>query len=121
MQISGTAKPRWECRARPISWRETVRPSTSFTTRNSVTDNQSRARKGRRNGSVSPGITIGAQVVLLWNEAALQGVRDSKLGPPMVARALANVRDPTGRRSPPTASRADADQHVHSHQLRRIP
>ena len=30
-------------------------------------------------------------VVLLWNEAALQGVRDSKLGPPMVARALAIV------------------------------
>ena len=28
-------------------------------------------------------------VVLLWNEALLQGVRDSKLGPPMVARALA--------------------------------
>jgi hypothetical protein len=28
-------------------------------------------------------------VVLDWNEAFLQGVRDSKLGPPMVARALA--------------------------------
>ena len=27
--------------------------------------------------------------VLQWNEAFLQGVRDSKLGPPMVARALA--------------------------------
>jgi hypothetical protein len=27
--------------------------------------------------------------VLEWNEAFLQGVRDSKLGPPMVARALA--------------------------------
>src|SRR6266568_2549728 len=31
----------------------------------------------------------GDSVVLLWNEAALQGVRDSRLGPPMVARALA--------------------------------
>ncbi|TMF60472.1 MAG: vanadium-dependent haloperoxidase [Chloroflexi bacterium] len=31
-------------------------------------------------------------VVLLWNEAALQGVRDSRLGPPMVARALAIVQ-----------------------------
>jgi hypothetical protein len=31
-------------------------------------------------------------VVLLWNQAALQGVRDSKLGPPMVARAFAIVR-----------------------------
>jgi hypothetical protein len=29
--------------------------------------------------------------VVLWNRAALQGVRDSKLGPPMVARALAIV------------------------------
>ena len=28
-------------------------------------------------------------VVLQWNDALLQGVRDSKLGPPMVARALA--------------------------------
>jgi hypothetical protein len=33
----------------------------------------------------------GDSVVLLWNEAALHGVRDSKLGPPMVARALAIV------------------------------
>jgi hypothetical protein len=31
----------------------------------------------------------GESVVLDWNEAFLQGVRDSKLGPPMVARALA--------------------------------
>src|SRR5438552_9686364 len=30
-------------------------------------------------------------VVVRWNDAALQGVRDSKLGPPMVARALAIV------------------------------
>src|ERR1700687_5700601 len=30
-------------------------------------------------------------VVIHWNNAALQGVRDSKLGPPMVARALAIV------------------------------
>ena len=30
-------------------------------------------------------------VVILWNDAALQGVRDSKIGPPMVARALAIV------------------------------
>jgi hypothetical protein len=29
-----------------------------------------------------------ANVVIQWNQAALQGVRDSKLGPPMVARAL---------------------------------
>src|SRR5579859_3749348 len=28
-------------------------------------------------------------VVIQWNEALLQGVRDSNLGPPMVARALA--------------------------------
>src|SRR5467141_3138851 len=30
-------------------------------------------------------------VVVRWNAAALQGVRDSKIGPPMVARALAIV------------------------------
>ena len=30
----------------------------------------------------------GDGIVLRWNNAALQGVRDSKLGPPMVARAL---------------------------------
>jgi len=29
-----------------------------------------------------------SNVVIQWNNAALQGVRDSKLGPPMVARAL---------------------------------
>ena len=33
----------------------------------------------------------GDSVVLRWNEAALQGVRDSRLGPPMVARALAII------------------------------
>ena len=30
-------------------------------------------------------------IVIQWNQAALQGVRNSKLGPPMVARALAIV------------------------------
>jgi len=30
-------------------------------------------------------------LVMTWNQAALQGVRDSRLGPPMVARALAIV------------------------------
>src|SRR5713226_7276758 len=30
-------------------------------------------------------------VVIQWNNATLQGVRDSKIGPPMVARALAIV------------------------------
>ncbi len=30
-------------------------------------------------------------VVVRWNQAALQGVRDSKLGPPMVSRALAII------------------------------
>ncbi len=33
----------------------------------------------------------GESIVVRWNQAALQGVRDSKLGPPMVARALAIV------------------------------
>ena len=49
----------------------------------------------------TPGPLLGAQrkaeaeagdsVVVRWNAAALQGVRDSKLGPPMVARALAII------------------------------
>ena len=34
---------------------------------------------------------LNSNVVVQWNQAALQGVRDSKLGPPMVARALAIV------------------------------
>src|SRR6266571_357660 len=33
----------------------------------------------------------GDDIVVRWNQAALQGVRDSKLGPPMVSRALAIV------------------------------
>lgn len=33
----------------------------------------------------------GPTIVVQWNEAALQGVRDSKIGPPMVARALAII------------------------------
>ncbi|MCA1683514.1 MAG: hypothetical protein LC708_00025, partial [Actinobacteria bacterium] len=33
----------------------------------------------------------GGNVVVQWNNVALQSVRDSKLGPPMVARALARV------------------------------
>jgi hypothetical protein len=33
--------------------------------------------------------TPDGNVVLRWNDALLQGVRDSKVGPPMVARALA--------------------------------
>ena len=30
-------------------------------------------------------------IVVQWNQAVIQGVRDSTLGPPMVARALAIV------------------------------
>jgi hypothetical protein len=33
----------------------------------------------------------GDSIVVRWNDAALQGVRESKLGPPMVARGLAIV------------------------------
>src|SRR5437588_3356480 len=35
-----------------------------------------------------PGFAQSPDVVVQWNNAVLQGVRDSKLGPPMVARAL---------------------------------
>src|SRR5438105_1513899 len=34
----------------------------------------------------------GDSVVVRWNQAALQGVREAKLGPPMVSRALAIVQ-----------------------------
>jgi hypothetical protein len=34
----------------------------------------------------------GDSIVMRWNQAALQGVRESKLGPPMVSRALAIVQ-----------------------------
>ena len=66
-----------------------------------------------------------------WNEAALQGVRDSKLGPPMVSRALAIVhtcaydawaaydRDAVGtrlggtlRRPPAERTRANKEQAI---------
>ena len=43
------------------------------------------ASAARRAGTVR----WGDSVAIRWNEAFLQGVRDSKLGPPMVARALA--------------------------------
>ena len=35
-----------------------------------------------------PAMAQTPNVVIQWNQAALQGVRDSKIGPPMVARAL---------------------------------
>ena len=35
-----------------------------------------------------PTLAQSPNVVVQWNNAALQGVRDSKIGPPMVARAL---------------------------------
>jgi PAP2 superfamily len=35
-----------------------------------------------------PAFAQSSHVVVQWNNAALQGVRDSKMGPPMVARAL---------------------------------
>lgn len=42
-------------------------------------------------GSVQVTAQSTPTIVVQWNNAALQGVRDSKLGPPMVARALAIV------------------------------
>jgi len=35
--------------------------------------------------------SVSDNVVVRWDAAAVQGVRDSRLGPPMVARALAIV------------------------------
>ena len=39
--------------------------------------------------SSARGVHAGGNLVLRWNEAFLEGVRSSRLGPPMVARALA--------------------------------
>jgi hypothetical protein len=41
--------------------------------------------------SAAAGQEEAVNVAIQWNQAALQGVRDSKLGPPMVSRALAIV------------------------------
>ncbi len=41
--------------------------------------------RARRRRAVEPG----GSLVLRWNNALLQGVRDSRIGPPMVSRALA--------------------------------
>src|SRR5258708_18453825 len=42
---------------------------------------------------LTPSLALAASdtIVVRWNAAALQGVRDSRIGPPMVARALAIV------------------------------
>jgi hypothetical protein len=48
---------------------------------------------GARAATAPPSAHLAADnVVLRWNAAALQGVRESRLGPPMVARALAIVQ-----------------------------
>jgi PAP2 superfamily len=39
----------------------------------------------------TPAFAQSPNVVIQWNNAVLQGVRDSKIGPPMVARALAII------------------------------
>jgi hypothetical protein len=44
--------------------------------------------RARPAGAVRAGAARVENVVVQWNEALLQAVRDSKLGPPMVARAL---------------------------------
>jgi hypothetical protein len=41
--------------------------------------------RARRRRAIEPG----GSIVLRWNNALLQGVRDSRIGPPMVSRALA--------------------------------
>ncbi len=42
-------------------------------------------------GTADPAVSRKANTLLQWNDAALQGIRDSKLGAPVVARALAIV------------------------------
>jgi hypothetical protein len=48
-----------------------------------------KASAARRMGDVADCRSCWKSIVIEWNEAFLQGVRESKLGPPMVARALA--------------------------------
>src|SRR5207302_48796 len=48
-----------------------------------------KAAAARRASEVSRCGSCWKSAVVEWNEAFLQGVRESKLGPPMVARALA--------------------------------
>src|SRR5262252_8990565 len=47
--------------------------------------------RGARYDAAAATPSASDNLVLQWNQAALQGVRDSKLGPPMVSRALAIV------------------------------
>ena len=55
-----------------------------------VSANPSAAGPRKGNGSTVDGLHMD-EVVLEWNRAALEGVRRSALGPPMVARALAII------------------------------
>jgi hypothetical protein len=48
-----------------------------------------KASAGQQAGGLAARRFCPKSIVIEWNEAFLQGVRDSKLGPPMVARALA--------------------------------
>jgi hypothetical protein len=50
----------------------------------------SHARVVDKTGLETPNLET-SNIVIQWDNAALQGVRDSKIGPPMVARALAIV------------------------------
>ncbi len=43
-------------------------------------------------GGVPYGGASSVNAVIRWNNAALQGIRDAKLGPPMIARALAIIQ-----------------------------
>jgi hypothetical protein len=61
----------------------------------------------------------GDSVVVRWHQAALQGVRDSKLGPPMVSRALAIIH--TSAYDAWAAYDRDAVGTRLGHELRRPP
>ena len=83
--VEVTARSEWRarcgCRGRGSSGRQELGASHCSSRA------RSRTAAGRR--TAHPGAAATANVVVRWNEALLQGVRDSKLGPPMVARALA--------------------------------
>ncbi len=49
---------------------------------------------------VSAGVSAADTLVVKWNDTLLESVRESKLGPPMVARAIARSVQPRTAQGP---------------------
>ena len=72
---------------RPISRRQFVRAAGA----GGLTLLAPSIAKAHAAGQRALSVSQAPSLVIRWNNAALQGVRDSKIGPPMVSRALAIV------------------------------